>query len=110
MTDKQGGIFQWDDPLFFNEQLTDEEKLIAQSVRDFAQQRLFPQVIQAFDTEKFDTNLMRDMGAAGLLGATIQGYGCAGINYVAYGLMMRELERVDSGYRSMVSVQSSLSM
>lgn len=102
--------YQWDDPLCLVDQLSEEEKLIRDSTHVFAQEKLFPKVLEAFEAEKFDPSLMREMGQAGLLGATIQGYGCAGINYVAYGLMMRELERVDSGYRSIVSVQSSLSM
>lgn len=102
--------YHWEDPLFLNDQLTDEERLIRDSVRDFAQERLQPSVIDAFKNEHFDQSIMRDMGGAGLLGATIHGYGCAGVNYVSYGLIMRELERVDSGYRSACSVQSSLSM
>lgn len=102
--------YQWDDPLFFDEQLSEEERMVRDSVRAFAQEKLQPQVVAAFHDEYFDPSLMQAMGQAGLLGATIKGYGCAGINYVAYGLMMRELERVDSGYRSVVSVQSSLSM
>jgi glutaryl-CoA dehydrogenase len=103
-------FYHWDDPLFLEDQLTEEERLIRDAVREFAQQHLQPQVINAFREEIVDPTLFRDLGKAGILGATIQGYGCAGINYVAYGLIMRELERVDSGYRSMASVQSSLSM
>lgn len=110
MKTKHTSAFRWDDPLLFDEQLTEEERMIRDSARDFAQTVLQPRVIEAFRDETFDANLMREMGAAGLLGATIHGYGCAGVNYVSYGLIMRELERVDSGYRSMVSVQSSLSM
>lgn len=102
--------FHWDDPLCFDDQLTAEERMVRDSVRVFAQEKLLPKVIAAFREEKFDPTLFKEMGQAGLLGATIHGYGCAGINYVSYGLMMRELERVDSGYRSAVSVQSSLSM
>ncbi|MBA3661352.1 MAG: acyl-CoA dehydrogenase [Gammaproteobacteria bacterium] len=102
--------YHWDDILFFEEQLSNEERMIRDSVRDFAQKKLQPTVIEAFDQENFDRDLMLEFGQAGLLGATIHGYGCAGVNYVSYGLMMRELERVDSGYRSVVSVQSSLSM
>jgi glutaryl-CoA dehydrogenase len=110
MKSKATSSFRWDDPLLLEDQLTEEERLIRDSARDFAQDVLQPRVIEAFREEKFDPDLMRKMGAAGLLGATIHGYGCAGVNYVSYGLIMRELERVDSGYRSMVSVQSSLSM
>lgn len=102
--------YQWDDPLYLEDQLSEEERMVRDSVRAFAQERLQPQVIKAFHDEHFDPALMREMGKAGFLGATIHGYGCAGINYVAYGLIMRELERVDSGYRSAASVQSSLSM
>lgn len=103
-------VYRWDDPLLLEEQLSEEERMIMESTRDFAQNELQPRVIDAFRDEKYDEGLMRKFGEAGLLGATIQGYGCAGVNYVSYGLIMRELERVDSGYRSMVSVQSSLSM
>jgi glutaryl-CoA dehydrogenase len=110
MQTQQAFTYRWDDPLLLDDQLTEEERLIRDSVRAFAQEQLQPRVIKAFDQESFDPDLMREFGAAGVLGATIQGYGCAGVNYVSYGLIMRELERVDSGYRSMASVQSSLSM
>jgi glutaryl-CoA dehydrogenase len=102
--------YRWDDPLFLEDQITEEERMVRDSVRIFAQERLQPGVIDAFHNEYFDPAFMLEMGKAGLLGATIHGYGCAGINYVSYGLIMRELERVDSGYRSAASVQSSLSM
>ncbi len=102
--------YQWEDPLHFADQLSAEERMISESAREFAEQTLMPKVKAAFNEEKFDPSIMREMGAAGLLGATIHGYGCAGVNYVSYGLITRELERVDSGYRSMLSVQSSLSM
>ncbi|MBV9575503.1 MAG: acyl-CoA dehydrogenase family protein, partial [Gammaproteobacteria bacterium] len=102
--------YRWDDPLFLEDQLTEEERIIRDSVRTFAQEKLQPQVINAFREEHFDPAWMKAMGETGLLGATIHGYGCAGINYVSYGLIMRELERVDSGFRSAASVQSSLSM
>jgi glutaryl-CoA dehydrogenase len=107
---KPQSAFRWDDPLLLDEQLSEEERMIRDSARDFAQTILQPRVIDAFRDETYDANLMREFGKAGLLGASIHGYGCAGVNYVSYGLIMRELERVDSGYRSMVSVQSSLSM
>src|SRR3990167_1774599 len=107
---KQQSYFKWDDPLFFEDQLTEEERLIRDTVRTFAQEKLQPRVMKAFHDEQFDPHIMQAMGQAGLLGATIKGYCCAGINAVSYGLMMRELERVDSGYRSAASVQSSLSM
>jgi len=103
-------LYRWDDSLFFEDQLSEEERMIRDSVRTFAQEKLQPRIVEAFRDEHVDPMLMREMGDAGLLGATIHGYGCAGVNYVSYGLIMRELERVDSGYRSCASVQSSLSM
>ena len=103
-------VFQWDDPFFFDEQLSEEERLIRDAARDYAQEKLQPRVQAAFHDAHFDREILREMGQAGFLGATIQGYGCAGINYVAYGLVLREVERVDSGYRSALSVQSSLAM
>src|SRR5476651_2399408 len=102
--------FSWEDPLCLEDQLSAEERLIRDSVRKFALDVLQPRVIEDFRKDEGDPALMRAMGNAGILGATIQGYGCAGVNHVAYGLIMRELERVDSGYRSAASVQSSLSM
>lgn len=102
--------FHWDDPFFFDDQLSEEERLIRDAAKTFAQERLQPRVVEAFHNEHFDREVMREMGQAGFLGATIQGYGCAGINYVSYGLVIREIERVDSGYRSAMSVQSSLAM
>lgn len=110
MKKNKQSFYRWDDPLLLEEELSEEERLIRDSVRTFAQEKLQPRVVEAFRDESFDRNLMREMGEAGLLGATIHGYGCAGVNYVSYGLIMRELERVDSGYRSAASVQSSLSM
>ncbi len=102
--------FNWEDPFLLEEQLTEEERLIRNTARHFAEEKLQPRVIKAFREETFDPKLMRELGEAGFLGATIKGYGCAGISHVAYGLVARELERVDSGYRSMMSVQSSLTM
>ena len=102
--------FQWDDPLLLDSQLTEEERMIRDTARDFAQNKLLPRVIEAFREEKTDPSIFREMGALGLLGPTIEGYGCAGVGYVSYGLIAREVERVDSGYRSMMSVQSSLVM
>jgi len=103
-------IFQWDDPLLLDAQLTGEERMVRDSARDYAQSRLQPRVIEAYREEKTDRAIFREMGELGLLGSTIEGYGCAGVNYVSYGLIAREVERVDSGYRSMMSVQSSLVM
>lgn len=102
--------FQWEDPLLLEEQLTDEERMIRDSARSYAQGKLLPRVTEANRHEIFHREIMNEMGALGLLGSTIEGYGCAGIGYVSYGLIAREVERVDSGYRSALSVQSSLVM
>jgi len=102
--------FKWDDPFCLEDQLTEEERLIRDAAHDYAQGKLQPRVLRAFHDEQMDRAIFREMGEAGFLGATIQGYGCAGVNYVAYGLIAREIERVDSGYRSAMSVQSSLVM
>ncbi len=106
-----GSIFVWDDPLLLEDQLTDEEKLIRDTARAFAQEKLQPHVIEAYAEEKTDPGIFREMGDLGLLGPTLPvEYGGSAANYVAYGLIAREIERVDSGYRSMMSVQSSLVM
>ncbi|HUG63051.1 MAG TPA: acyl-CoA dehydrogenase [Methylomirabilota bacterium] len=103
--------FQWDDALFLEGQLGEDERMIRDTARDFAQATLAPRVIEAYAEEKTDPDLFREMGALGLLGVTLpEEYGCAGASYVSYGLVAREVERVDSGYRSMMSVQSSLVM
>jgi glutaryl-CoA dehydrogenase len=102
--------FKWEDPLLLDEQLTDEERMIQSSARAYAQEKLLPRVTEANRHEVFHREIMNEMGSLGLLGSTIHGYGCAGINYVSYGLIAREIERVDSGYRSALSVQSSLVM
>ena len=102
--------FAWDDPFQFDEQLTEDERLIQASARDYAQERLMPRVLEANRHELVDRGIFREMGELGLLGATIEGYGCAGVNPTSYGLVARELELVDSSYRSMLSVQSSLVM
>jgi glutaryl-CoA dehydrogenase len=102
---------QWDDPLLLDAQLSEEEKLIRDSARAFCQERLQPRVLAAFRNERFDREIMNEMGALGFLGSTVpETYGGAGVGYVAYGLIAREVERVDSGYRSAMSVQSSLVM
>jgi glutaryl-CoA dehydrogenase len=100
----------WRDPLLLEAQLTEEERLVRDTARGFARAELFPQVVEANRTEHFASEIMPKMGALGLLGATIHGYGCAGVSHVAYGLIAREIEWVDSGYRSALSVQSSLVM
>jgi glutaryl-CoA dehydrogenase len=102
--------FKWDDPLLFEDQLNEDERLIRDSARAFCQEKLLPRVTEAHRHEKFDRAVFNEMGALGFLGSTIDGYGCAGVNHVSYGLIAREVERVDSGYRSGMSVQSSLVM
>jgi glutaryl-CoA dehydrogenase len=103
--------FDWADPFFLDDQLSEDERAIRYTAHDFAQEKLAPRVIAAYREEKIDRGLFNEMGALGLLGVTIpEKYGCAGASYVAYGLVAREVERVDSGYRSMMSVQSSLVM
>lgn len=102
--------FRWDDPFLLDAQLTDEERMIRDSAEAYAQEKLLPRVVSATLDERFDREIMNELGELGLLGATIHGYGCAGVSHVAYGLISRAVERVDSGYRSAMSVQSSLVM
>jgi glutaryl-CoA dehydrogenase len=102
--------FVWDDPFLFDQQLSEDERQISEAARAYCQDKLLPRVTEAFRHEKFDRAIMSEFGELGFLGATIEGYGCAGVNYVSYGLIAREVERVDSGYRSAMSVQSSLVM
>jgi glutaryl-CoA dehydrogenase len=103
-------LFSYKDPFLLERQLTDDENAIKDVAYNFSKDYLLPTVVSSFRNERFDKNIMKEMGAVGLLGPTISGYGCAGVNYVSYGLIMREIERVDSGYRSCASVQSSLVM
>ncbi|HLW90169.1 MAG TPA: acyl-CoA dehydrogenase family protein, partial [Roseiarcus sp.] len=104
-------LFQWDDPFNLETQLSEDERLIRDSARAYAQEKLAPRIVEAYERETVEPEIFREMGALGLLGVTLPGkYGCAGANYVSYGLVAREIERVDSGYRSMMSVQSSLVM
>jgi glutaryl-CoA dehydrogenase len=106
-----GEQFRWDDPLLLDAQLTDEERMIRDAARDYAHGQLAPRVLEAFRREHTDPGIFKEMGAVGLLGATIpESYGGGGMNYVSYGLIAREVERIDSGFRSMMSVQSSLAM
>jgi len=105
-----GGRFQWDDPLLLENSLTSEERMIRDTARDYAQQKLLPRIREWNRNESFDPVVMREMGELGFLGAPLDGYGCAGIGYVAYGLIMRELERVDTAFRSACGVQTSLAM
>ena len=102
--------FQWDDPLLLEDLLTDEERMVRDTARAYCQDKLMPRVVEANRHEKFHREIMNEMGELGFLGPTIEGYGCAGVNHVCYGLIAREVERVDSGYRSALSVQSSLVM
>ena len=102
--------FDWEDPLLLNELLSEEDRMVQDTARGFAQDELLPGIIEANRHEQFDQNIMKKMGALGLLGATIDGYGCPGVSYTAYGLIAKEMEAVDSGYRSALSVQSSLVM
>ncbi|HPT57306.1 MAG TPA: acyl-CoA dehydrogenase, partial [Casimicrobium sp.] len=107
----QKATFNWADPLLLDQQLTEDERMIRDAAQQYSQDKLLPRVVEAFRNEHTDIEIFREMGALGLLGPTIpEQYGGAGLNYVAYGLIAREVERVDSGYRSMMSVQSSLVM
>jgi glutaryl-CoA dehydrogenase len=102
--------FAWDDALRLEGALSEDERAIRDAAHAFCQEKLFPRVLMANRLEKFDREIMNEFGEMGFLGATLEGYGCAGVNYVSYGLISREVERVDSGYRSAFSVQSSLVM
>ena len=102
--------FKWDDALLFNDQLSEDERMVRDSARAYCQDKLMSRVLMAHRHEKFDRSVFNEMGEMGFLGPTIEGYGCAGVSYVCYGLIARELERVDSGYRSTAGVQSSLVM
>lgn len=105
-----GGNFAWDDPLLLESLLTEEERLIRDSARAYAQDKLMPRTLKSNREETFDASVMRELGEMGFLGATLTGYGCAGIGYVAFGLIARELERVDTSFRSACAAQSSLAM
>jgi glutaryl-CoA dehydrogenase len=105
-----GGAFHWDDPLLLEDLLNEDEKMIRDTARDYAQSHLMPRILKANRDESFDRTIMKEMADLGFLGATIDGYGCAGISYVAYGLIMREFERVDTSFRSALGVQTTLSM
>ena len=104
------GVFDWEDPFHLNDQLTEEEILVKDTAANYARNKLAPRVIDSFRKEQTHREIFNEMGELGLLGSTIEGYGCPGVSYVGYGLIAREVERVDSGYRSMMSVQSSLVM
>src|SRR5205085_4790048 len=103
--------FRWDDPLLLEDQLSEDERMVRDSAAAYCRKKLAPRVLEAYRQETSDTAIFREMGELGLLGATIPTqYGGSGLNYVSYGLIAREIERIDSGYRSMMSVQSSLVM
>ena len=110
VTTKPAETFKWEDPLLADELLTDEERMIRDMARDYCQSKLMPRITEANRNEHFDRSIFTEMGELGMLGSTVEGYGCAGTSYVSYGLIAREVERVDSGYRSALSVQSSLVM
>jgi glutaryl-CoA dehydrogenase len=110
MSQSAKAAFQWEDPFLLEDQLSEEERLVRDTARGYCQDKLMPRVKEANRHEHFHREIMTELGELGLLGSTIDGYGCAGTNYVAYGLIAREVERVDSGYRSAMSVQSSLVM
>src|SRR3954462_7841989 len=108
---KAKAAFHWEDPLLLDLQLTDDERAVRDAAQAYCQEKLAPRVLEAFRNEQTDLAIFREMGELGLLGSTIpEQYGGAGLNYVCYGLVAREVERIDSGYRSMMSVQSSLVM
>src|SRR5438105_4133909 len=102
--------FQWEDPLLLDDSLSDDERMVRDTAQAYCQEKLMPRVVSANRHETFDREIMNEMGMLGFLGPTLAGYGCSGVNHVSYGLIAREIERVDSGYRSAMSVQSSLVM
>jgi len=109
-TPRVWGKFNWEDPMALDSLLTEEERMVQETARQFAQEKLMPRIVKAYNEEKEDPDIIPEMGELGLLGPTIHGYGCAGVSYVSYGLIAREVEMVDSSYRSTLSVQSSLVM
>jgi len=110
-TDDEKKTFRWDDPLYLTAQLDEDERMVSEAAREYCQEKLFPRVQSAYRDERFDREIMTEMGELGFLGATVaEAYGGGGLNHVCYGLIAREVERVDSGYRSAMSVQSSLVM
>ena len=110
VTPRRWGRFNWEDPLLLESQLAGHERQVRDTARQYAQEKLLPRIVEAYNNEEFDRGVINEMGGLGLLGPTIHGYGCAGVNYVCYGLIAREIEAVDSSYRSTLSVQSSLVM
>ena len=110
MSELTAASFDWQDPLLLDEALAEDERMVRDSVRRYCQEQLQPRILKAHREERFDREILTEMGQLGMLGSVLDGYGCAGLNYVCYGLMTREVERVDSSYRSAMSVQSSLVM
>ena len=110
VTPRRWGRFNWEDPLLLESQLADHERQVRDTARQYAQEKLLPRIVDDYNNEAFDRGVIDEMGGLGLLGPTIHGYGCAGVSYVCYGLIAREIEAVDSSYRSTLSVQSSLVM
>lgn len=109
-TPRKWGKFDWEDPLLLEAQFSEEERMVRDTARQYAREQLLPRIIDAHNNETVDREMFNEMGALGFLGSTIHGYGCAGVNYVCYGIIAREIEAVDSAYRSTLSVQSSLVM
>ena len=110
MDEPSAASFDWQDPLLLDEDLAEDERMVRDNVRRYCQEQLQPRILKAHREERFDREILTEMGQLGMLGSVLDGYGCAGLNYVCYGLMTREVERVDSSYRSAMSVQSSLVM
>ena len=110
MGEPSAASFDWQDPLLLDEDLAEDERMVRDNVRRYCQEQLQPRILKAHREERFDREILTEMGQLGMLGSVLDGYGCAGLNYVCYGLMTREVERVDSSYRSAMSVQSSLVM
>ena len=109
-TPRKWAKFNWEDPLLFESQLSEDERMVRDTARQYSQEKLLPRIIESYNKEEFDREIINEMGELGFLGSTIHGYGCAGVNYVCYGLIAREIEMIDSSYRSTLSVQSSLVM
>ena len=107
---RKWGKFNWEDPLLLDSQLDDEERLVRDTARQYAREKLLPRIIEGYNNEEFHPEIIAELGELGFLGSTLHGYGCAGASYVCYGLIAREIEAVDSSYRSTLSVQSSLVM
>ena len=109
-TPRKWGKFDWEDPLLLEQQFSEDERMVRDTARQYAREQLLPRIIDAHNNETVDREMFKEMGALGFLGSTIHGYGCAGVNYVCYGIIAREIEAIDSAYRSTLSVQSSLVM